>query len=66
MNEMNGDFILLTSEMPTHSPTFDPRPTLEIVQERGRLLCGVEEGMGGINGFMNLVSFFFFYKQDIC
>ena len=26
---------------PTFSPTFDPRPTLDIVQERGYLLCGV-------------------------
>lgn len=26
---------------PTSSPTFDPRPTLDIVQERGYLLCGV-------------------------
>jgi len=36
---------------PTSSPTFDPRPTLEIVQERGHVLCGmsaktIESGEG--------------------
>ena len=30
------------SFQPSLSPTFDPRPTLEIVQERGHVRCGME------------------------
>ena len=34
----------MPSEMPSSAPSQDPRPTLEIVQERGHLLCGVASG----------------------
>lgn len=35
--------VLLPSEAPTSSPTFDPRPTLDIVRERGVVNCGIED-----------------------
>ena len=35
--------VLLPSEAPTTSPTFDPRPTLDIVRERGVVNCGIED-----------------------
>lgn len=34
----------MPSEMPSIAPSQDPRPTLEIVQERGHLSCGVASG----------------------
>jgi hypothetical protein len=40
---------------PTLSPTFDPRPTLDIVQERGYLLCGVN--LITHFQFINIVSY---------
>lgn len=40
---------------PTLSPTFDPRPTLDIVQERGYLLCGVN--LIKHFQFINIVSY---------
>lgn len=40
---------------PTLSPTFDPRPTLDIVQERGYLLCGVN--LITQFQFINIVSY---------
>ena len=45
---------LLPSEAPTTSPTFDPRPTLDIVRERGVVNCGIEdlqEGDVNLNEF---------------
>ena len=35
------------TEMPTQAPTYDPRPTLEAVQSRGVVRCGIEEAAGG-------------------
>ena len=46
--------VLLPSEAPTTSPTFDPRPTLDIVRERGVVNCGIEdlqEGDVNLNEF---------------
>ena len=37
----------IATEMPTQAPTFDPRPTLEAVQSRGVVRCGIEEAAGG-------------------
>lgn len=34
---------VLIEAPPTSPPTFDPRPTLAIVQERGKVNCGVED-----------------------
>ena len=31
------------SEVPSMAPTFDPRPTLAIVQDRGVVNCGIED-----------------------
>lgn len=52
-----GDVLLaatLPSDAPTLPPTFDPRPTLAIVQDRGVVNCGIddlEEGNVNLNGF---------------
>ena len=39
------------TDRPTPSPTFDPRPTLTIVRERGVVNCGIEDVSreGGVN-----------------
>mmetsp|Transcript_12157 Transcript_12157/g.26228 ORF Transcript_12157/g.26228 Transcript_12157/m.26228 type:complete len:366 (-) Transcript_12157:119-1216(-) len=42
-----------TSE-PSSSPTFDPRPTLEIVQERGYIRCGLFRGTWNAGEGFNL------------
>lgn len=42
VSEVKND-VLLPSEAPTTSPTFDPRPTLDIVRERGVVNCGIED-----------------------
>lgn len=34
---------LVPSSFPSMAPSFDPRPTLQIVQERGRVRCGLNE-----------------------
>ena len=34
---------LAPSSVPSMAPSFDPRPTLEIVQERGSVRCGLNE-----------------------
>jgi hypothetical protein len=51
------------SPSPSSTPTFDTRPTLEIVQERGHLLCGVGDQGSGLDAsvvnFTDLVSYFF-------
>ncbi|KAL7536958.1 hypothetical protein ACHAWF_005611 [Thalassiosira exigua] len=41
---------------PSAAPTFDPRPTLEVVQNRGHVLCGLESNMIEIEDsfYMNL------------
>ena len=52
-----GDVLLaatIPSDAPTLPPTFDSRPTLAIVQDRGVVNCGIddlEEGNVNLNGF---------------
>lgn len=46
---------------PSSAPTFDPRPTLEIVQDRGHIVCGmdaraVNEGVGYALGFCRAIA----------
>lgn len=49
----------IATEMPTQAPTFDPRPTLEAVQSRGVVRCGIEEAAGGAVRFGQ-------YTTDMC
>jgi hypothetical protein len=55
------------SPSPSTTPTFDRRPTLEIVQERGHLLCGVGHHGSGLDAsvanFTDLVSFIFHLRD---
>ena len=39
--------VLLPSEAPTLPPTFDPRPTLAIVRDRGVVNCGIDDLRAG-------------------
>ena len=44
---------------PTQAPTFDPRPTLQVVQDRGTVRCGVENEAAGEIRFGK-------YTADLC
>ena len=44
---------------PTQAPTFDPRPTLQVVQDRGTVRCGVENVAAGEVRFGQ-------YTADLC
>ena len=44
---------------PTQAPTFDPRPTLEVVQDRGVVNCGIEDVTEGDERFVQ-------YNTDFC
>eukprot|EP00579_Thalassiosira_antarctica_P013409 CAMPEP_0201945108 /NCGR_PEP_ID=MMETSP0903-20130614/53734_1 /ASSEMBLY_ACC=CAM_ASM_000552 /TAXON_ID=420261 /ORGANISM="Thalassiosira antarctica, Strain CCMP982" /LENGTH=869 /DNA_ID=CAMNT_0048488167 /DNA_START=93 /DNA_END=2702 /DNA_ORIENTATION=+ len=41
INTQGGEIFEPLDLQPSSSPTFDPRPTLEIVQERGHVRCGM-------------------------
>ena len=49
-NDEASELVELT-DRPTPSPTFDPRPTLAIVRDRGVVNCGIEDvnREGGVN-----------------
>jgi len=49
-NDETSELVELT-DRPTPSPTFDPRPTLAIVRDRGVVNCGIEDvnREGGVN-----------------
>jgi len=49
-NDEASELVELT-DRPTTSPTFDPRPTLAIVRDRGVVNCGIEDvnREGGVN-----------------
>ena len=49
-NDEGSELVELT-DRPSPSPTFDPRPTLAIVRERGVVNCGIEDVSreGGVN-----------------
>ena len=49
-NDETSEIVELT-DRPTPSPTFDPRPTLAIVRDRGVVNCGIEDvnREGGVN-----------------
>ena len=51
---------LMPTMAPTQSPTFDPRPTLEVVQDRGVLNCGLEDFV--TEGAENFGQ----YNEDFC
>ena len=42
---------VLVAVKPTPSPTFDPRPTLEMVKERRYIRCGLKAEMVKTGGF---------------
>ena len=50
---------LVPSMSPSQAPTFDPRPTLQVVQDRGMVKCGIEDGAEGDEKFGK-------YQMDFC
>jgi len=52
----------MPSVMPSQAPTFDSRPTLQVVQSRNVLNCGVEEAVEGDEGAVKFGQF----TSDMC
>jgi len=57
-NRRHPDMTYEPSEQPSAPPSFDQRPTFDIVRERGHVLCGVSNGTITISGgrILHLVS----------
>ena len=50
---------LVPSMSPSQAPSFDPRPTLQVVQDRGVVKCGIEDVAEGDEKFGK-------YQMDFC
>merc|ERR1712238_213050 len=60
LDEQQLDEQLVPSMSPSQAPTFDPRPTLQVVQDRGVVKCGIEDvDEGGDEKFGK-------YQMDFC